>query len=78
MDAFSAESNTKLDPCSHNNNRIQKFSPNGIFLVAFGTEGKGPGQFDRLTDIAADRVGNLFVVDFGIDRIEEFGPKSSR
>lgn len=54
------------------NNRIQKFTPKGVFLVAFGEKGAGPGQFDRPIDMAVDESGNIYVVDFGNNRIQKF------
>ena len=56
------------------NHRVQKFSPEGDFLVTIGEPGNGPGQFDRPTDAVVDREGNLYVVDFGNDRIQRFAP----
>ena len=32
------------------------------------------GQFDRPTDVVVDPQGNLYVVDFGHDRIQKFTP----
>lgn len=56
------------------NHRIQKFTSNGRFLVAFGHPGTSPGELDRPTDVAVDEEGNLYVVDFGNDRIQVFKP----
>lgn len=56
------------------NHRIQKFTPDGNFLVAIGEHGTANGQFDRPTDMAVDKAGNLYVVDFGNDRIQKFSP----
>jgi len=56
------------------NHRIQKFTPEGKFLVAFGSQGNEPGQLERPTDMALDDEGNVFVVDFGNNRIQEFRP----
>ena len=56
------------------NHRIQKFTPEGKFLVAFGSQGIGQGQFERPTDVALDDEGNIYVVDFGNNRIQKFAP----
>ena len=56
------------------NHRIQKFTSKGQFLVAFGSQGNGPGQLERPTDVALDDEGKVFVVDFGNNRIQEFTP----
>jgi DNA-binding beta-propeller fold protein YncE len=53
---------------------IQKFTPEGKFLASLGSEGTGPGQFDRPTDLAFDVEGNIYVVDFGNNRIQKFAP----
>lgn len=57
------------------NHRIQKFTPNGTFLTAFGAEGSGPGEF--FFPIALDVMpdGSLYVVDFGNNRIQKWLPR---
>ncbi len=54
------------------NHRVQKFTAEGEFLVAFGSQGDGPGMFDRPTDMAEDQEGNVYVVDFGNDRVQKW------
>ena len=54
------------------NHRVQKFTAEGDFLVAFGTRGSGPGEFERPTDMTVDEEGNVYVVDFGNNRIQKF------
>ena len=56
------------------NHRIQKFTPAGEFLVAFGEQGEAPGQYERPTDITVDDEGNVYVVDFGNHRIQKLAP----
>ncbi len=56
------------------NHRIQKFSPAGTFLVAFGHHGSGPSAFERPADVTADEDGNVYVVDFGNERVQKFAP----
>ena len=55
------------------NHRIQKFTADGQFLVAFGDHGSAPAQLDRPTDVAVEDEGNVYVVDFGNDRVQVFG-----
>lgn len=42
------------------------------FLRSWGTSGSGPGQFDYPSDIAADRSGQVFVVDTENARVQMF------
>jgi DNA-binding beta-propeller fold protein YncE len=45
------------------NHRIQKFGPDRRFLTAWGTEGRGDGQFIWPSDVAVDAQGRVFVLD---------------
>ncbi len=46
----------------------------GPFLIAqFGTAGSGEGQLKDPSDIAFDAAGDVWVLDRGNDRVEEFG-----
>jgi sugar lactone lactonase YvrE len=55
------------------NHRIVKFSPDGKFIMAWGTEGSGPGQLSTdLHSLAMDSQGRLFVADRGNARIQIF------
>lgn len=56
------------------NHRIQVFDAGGAFLSVFGSQGKGPGEFERPTDLDIGPDGRLFVVDFGNNRIQVFEP----
>ena len=54
------------------NHRIQKFTAEGQFLTAVGTEGSGPLQFSCPSDIAiSDKV---YVVDFRNHRVQVLNP----
>jgi hypothetical protein len=55
------------------NDRIEKFGPNGEFLLQFGSEGTGPGQFQALTKRAvavSSTTGAVYVADNG--RVQHF------
>ncbi|MEX1256365.1 MAG: peptidyl-alpha-hydroxyglycine alpha-amidating lyase family protein [Gemmatimonadota bacterium] len=54
------------------NNRIVKFSPDGRFLMEFGTTGSGIGEFRDPHALALDSQGRLFVGDRGNKRIQIF------
>jgi hypothetical protein len=61
-----------------NNNRIQKFTGNGVFLAQWGTFGYGGGQFDHPTGVAVDAAGNIYVSDTRNNRIQKFDPLFAR
>jgi hypothetical protein len=56
------------------NSRIEKFGPAGEFLLAFGSEGTGPGQFERLNgrSVAVGSNGAVYVGDE--NRVQRFSP----
>ena len=60
-----------------NNNRIQKFDPNGTFVLMWGSYGTGEGQFafrngaSHPSAIAVDDQDNVYVADHS-GRIQEF------
>ena len=56
------------------NNRIQKFSPDGTFLTAFGNKGQGPGQFNKAIAVSVANDGTVFVVDFRNNRVQKWRP----
>lgn len=63
------------------NSRIQKFDGNGTFLLSWGSQGNGAGEFQFLTasstDIALDAEGNVFVTDYGNNRVQIFSDTGS-
>jgi hypothetical protein len=65
------------------NNRVEVFNTSGSFIRAIGagyngvsgtpgSSGSGNGQFNLPYDVAADSSGNIWVVDQGNQRVEEF------
>ena len=60
-----------------NNDRIQKFDSNGNFLTQWGTSGFGNGQFSGPGGVAVDAEGNVYVADWGNNRIQKFVPGPS-
>jgi iron(III) transport system ATP-binding protein len=53
------------------NDRIQKFRPNGEFVLQFGRPGTEPGEFQRPSGVAFHE-GRLYVVDAFNNRIQVF------
>ena len=62
----------KLYVVESRNNRVQKFSKEGQFLLAFGGPGTEDGQFNRPWGITIEKTGDVYVVDWGNDRIQKF------
>ena len=55
------------------NNRIQKFDSDGNFLLKWGEEGSGDGQFIKLHDIAADPSGKfVYTLELKNHRVQKF------
>src|SRR5947208_1185085 len=44
----------------------------GAFLTTWGSSGTGDGQFDFPFGVATDGSGNVYVADYGNDRIQKF------
>jgi len=55
------------------NKRVQKFSPNGTFMLSWGSEGNKSGQFMGLHDVAVDPEGKfVFTVELKNHRVQKF------
>ncbi|MEM9658655.1 MAG: hypothetical protein AAF961_09870, partial [Planctomycetota bacterium] len=54
------------------NDRIQKFSPQGDFLLQWGSHGDQPGQFRRPQNLAVDDQDRIWAVDACNHRIQIF------
>lgn len=59
------------------NHRIQKFSPEGRYILTIGREGKGPGEFISPSDMDFDDDDNLFVLDPRVGRVSMFDPQGA-
>ena len=57
-------------------NQVSVYSTTGTFVRSIGsvTPGSGDGQLKAPRDAATDSAGNIYVVDYGNDRISKFGP----
>jgi DNA-binding beta-propeller fold protein YncE len=54
------------------NNRVVKFSTDGMFIKEWGRQGSGPGEISEPHTIAMDSRGRLFVGDRENNRIQIF------
>jgi sugar lactone lactonase YvrE len=54
------------------NYRIQKFTPDGQFLLQFGTIGDAAGELDLPNGVAVDSAGNIYVADRSNHRVVQF------
>ena len=54
------------------NHRIQKFDPEGNFILMWGRQGGGNGEFNYPFGIAVDSKGNVYVSDMNNNRIQKF------
>lgn len=59
------------------NSRVQKFDPDGKFLMAYGKRGNAFGQFDKPKGVATDTFGTVYVVDSGWSNVQMFAPKGA-
>jgi len=54
------------------NNRIQKYSSDGEFLLSFGNEGQGPGELINPSTIEFNINGDIYISNTGNLRIEVY------
>ncbi len=55
--------------------RIQKFDPQGQYLLTIGRRGRGPGEFVNAWNPRFDQDGNLYVFDLSNRRVSFFTPE---
>ena len=55
---------------------MQVFNTEGEFLLKFGSNGEGNGQFNAPTGVSVDVNGNIIVADWGNSRIQVSGALS--
>ena len=56
------------------NDRIQRFTPDGQFVAAYGESGAGDGQFSRPASVCVDSAGYIYVADWGNERVQLLDP----
>lgn len=57
------------------NSRIQKFDPDGKFLIEFGKNGPADTNLKDPNGVTVDANGNVYVVDVGVHRMIKFTPE---
>ena len=56
--------------CDAGNHRLQVFTFDLVFVRQFGSRGRGNGQFSVPWDVTHDEDGNLYVTDYGNNRVQ--------
>ncbi len=54
------------------NHRVSVFTLEGQFVTSFGSNGKGPGQFNHPAGLAVDSSGVVYVCDNWNDHVQLF------
>ena len=62
---------TDSDP-DRSSGMVQKFNSSGTFVLSWGTQGSGNGQFFAAGGVAVDSAGNVYVADINNHRIQKF------
>ena len=67
--SFLTINNNLVYVSEYGNDRVSVFDTKGTFLHCFGKNGSGEGEFDSPYGITTDTFGNLYVSDFGNNRV---------
>ena len=62
--------NNEVYVCDRNNHRIQVFDLDLNFVQSIGSHGTGRGEFDEPLDVKFDTAGNMYVAEFGNERVQ--------
>ena len=54
------------------NDRVVKYSPDGVYLKKWGTQGSLPGEFRWPQGIAFDSDQTLYVTEYQVNRVQTF------
>ena len=67
-----ADGNRNVYVVDTGNNRIQKFTGDGVFLTKWGSLGAAPGQFNHPHGIGIGPMGDVYVAETGNNRVQRF------
>jgi DNA-binding beta-propeller fold protein YncE len=73
--AVDSQGNVYVGDYGGDNDRVQKLSGTGEFILEWGRQGAGPGEFSKVHGMAIERRGgleHLLVVDQGNHRVQRF------
>ncbi len=79
--AFNSPSDIAMDSAGNiyildsENQRIQKFSPEGKYVATIGRKGQGPGEFTSPSSLDIDAKGYLYVLDSNQGRLQILAPE---
>ena len=68
--AFDASGNIFVSDGVGANNRVAKFTRDGVFVASFGKTGSDNESLNSVRSVAVDAVGNVYVADTGNKRIQ--------
>ena len=68
--AFDAQGNIFVADGWGANNRVAKFTPDGVFIKSFGRTGSDNESLNSPRSLAVDAVGNVYVADYGNNRVQ--------
>jgi len=57
------------------NNRIQKFTSEGVFVNRLGSYGRGDGDLRDPAGVAVASDGSVYVTDWSNNRTQKFSPR---
>ena len=66
------DSNDDLYVVDSRNDRVQKFTKQGRYLLGWGGPGDGPGRFNRPWGVTVDSSDCVYVADWGNNRVQKF------
>nr|XP_019578070.1 PREDICTED: tripartite motif-containing protein 2 isoform X5 [Rhinolophus sinicus] len=76
-DVIIADYDNKWVSIFSSDGKFKVFNQEGEFMLKFGSNGEGNGQFNAPTGVAVDSNGNIIVADWGNSRIQVFDGSGS-